>query len=228
MNPSPPYDDDFDADETDPGPKTITRIHYDAKHPGRVDIFLDGQKAFSINALEAGRLECGTLMDPSEIKKWIQEDEAQRCWSSTLRLLAVRPQSHGELKRRLQGKKFSGEAIHKALARAKESDFINDERFARGWIDSRLRHRPKGRYLLAQELRQKGIEEAIIHRLLSEDIDETAGALSLIRKKAWRWKGLDKRLFKQKAYTFLAGKGFTFDISSEAVDQFLISQETER
>ncbi len=227
MSPSPPYDDEFDADEMDPGPKTITRVHYNTKNPGRADVFLDGQKAFSINVLDAGRLECGTLMDPSEIKKRIQEDETQRCWSSTLRLLAVRPQSRGELQRRLQGKKFSREAIRQALARAEASDFINDERFAEGWVDSRLRHRPKGRYLLAQELRQKGIDEAIIHRILSKEIDETAGALSLLRKKAWRWKGLDTPLFKRKAYTFLAGKGFTFDISSEAVDQFLISQESE-
>ncbi len=220
-----PWDDAPAPDEQPDRPKKVTHIDYDEKLPGKADIFLNGKKAFSMNAFDAGLLERGSVMAPAEVEKRAFEDEKQRCWAATLRLLGVRSQSRMELKRRLLSKKFSLEATELALTRAENAGFINDETFAKEWIDSRLRNQPKGRYLLKQELKQKGINEAIIDRLLEEELDETTAALTLLRKKAWKWKGLDPRIFKQKAYTFLAGKGFPFDITSEAVERFLEEKE---
>ena len=221
MTDSYPWDDTLEPDERPARPKKITLIDYDEKHPGKADIFLNGKKAFSMNAFDAGLLERGSVMDPAEVEKRALEDEKQRCWAATLRLLGVRSQSRLELKRRLLGKKFSATATEQALSRAEKAGFINDETFAKEWIESRQRNQPKGRYLLRQELKQKGIDEAIIDRLLEEVLDETPSALTLLRKRAWKWKGLDDYTFKQKAYTYLAGKGFAFDITSEAVDRFI-------
>lgn len=224
MNDTPPWDNPDGPDEPPAPPKKITGIDYDPKRPGKADIFLDGKKAFSMNAFDAALLERGTVMDPKEVEKRAEEDEKQRCWASALRLLGVRSRSRMELRRRLLDKKFSKAAAELALARAEKAGFINDEAFAREWIDARQRNRPKGRYLLKQELKMKGIEEALIDRLLDEGLDETAAALALLRKKAWKWKKLAGPAFKQKAYTFLAGKGFTFDITREAVTAFLEEQ----
>lgn len=210
-----------DGDERPRRPHTITHIDYDAKRPGKADIFLNGKRAFSMNAFDAGILERGSVMDPSEVEKRAAEDEKQRCWASTLRLLGVRARSRLELSRLLLGKNFSPNATKEALSRAETAGFINDEAFAKEWIDARLRNQPKGRYLLKQELLQKGIDEPLIDRLLDDGMDEPAAALTLLRKKAWKWKGLDDWAFKQKAYTFLSGKGFTFDITQEAVERFL-------
>ena len=214
-----------DGDESEAAPKKITHINFHEKRPGKADIFLDGKKAFSMNAFDAALLERGSAMDPAEVKKRAMEDEKQRCWVSTLRLLAVRPQSRMELKRRLLKKDFSTEATAQALNRAEEAGYINDETFAKDWIASRMRNQPKGRYMLRQELKQKGIDEAIIETLLMEEIDEVGAALTLIRKKAWKWENLEPRIVKQKAFAFLAGKGFSFDVSSEAMDRFLCDAE---
>ncbi|WP_300672456.1 regulatory protein RecX [Desulfoluna sp.] len=228
MNDGSPWDERPDSEDPTAPPKKITRIRYDEKRPGNAEIFLNGKKAFSINAFDAALLEQGSVMDPAEVNKRALEDEKQRCWASVLRLLGVRSRSRMELKRRLLDKKFSEEATESALTRAEKADFINDETFAREWIDARLRNQPKGRYLLKQELRLKGVEEDLIDRLLEEGIDETAAALTLLRKKAWKWKGLDDPVFRQKAYAFLAGKGFTFDITQEAVLGFIEEREAEQ
>lgn len=220
-----PWDDTPEPDEQPARPKKVTLIDYDEKRPGKADIFLNGKKAFSMNAFDAGLLERGSIMDPAEVEKRAIEDEKQRCWTATLRLLGVRSQSRQELRRRLLGKKFSVAATEYALTRAEKAGFINDDAFAKEWIESRQRNQPKGRYLLRQELKQKGIAEAIIDRLLEEVLDETASALTLLRKRAWKWKGLDEYTFKQKAYTYLAGKGFAFDITSDAVETFLGEDE---
>ena len=214
-----------DEDEPDAAPKKITHIDYHEKRPGKADIFLDGKKAFSMNAFDAALLERGSIMDPAEVKKRAMADEKQRCWASALRLLGVRPQSRMELKRRLLQKNFSTEATAQALTRAEETGYINDATFAKDWIASRMRNQPKGRYMLRQELKQKGIDEAIIEALLMEEIDEVGAALTLIRKKAWKWEKLEPRIVKQKAFAFLAGKGFSFDVSAEAMDRFLSDSE---
>ncbi|VFQ42543.1 regulatory protein RecX [Desulfoluna butyratoxydans] len=222
-----PWDDENAPEASPKRPQKITDIDYSEKRPGKADIFLNGKKAFSMNAFDAALLERGSVMDPAEVEKRAFEDEKQRCWASTLRLLGVRSRSRAELMRRLREKKFSKKAAELSLDRAEKAGFINDEAFAREWIDSRLRNQPKGRYLLKQELRLKGVDEALVDRLLEEGLDETAAALTLLRKKAWKWKKAEPPVFKQKAYTFLAGKGFTFDITREAVDRFLREKEEE-
>ncbi|VVS90620.1 regulatory protein RecX [Desulfoluna spongiiphila] len=227
MTASSPWDDASDTDQPTERPCKITNIDYNEKRPGKADIFLNGKKAFSMNAFDAALLERGSVMDPAEVEKRAFEDEKQRCWASTLRLLGVRSRSRAELMRRLRDKKFSRKAIELSLDRAEKAGFINDEAFAKEWIDSRLRNQPKGRYLLKQELRLKGIDDALIDRLLEEGVDETSAALTLLRKKAWKWKKMETPVFKQKAYTFLAGKGFAFDITREAVDLFLQEREDE-
>jgi len=227
MTDNSPWDKHPGPDEPPAQPKKITNIDYDEKRPGKADIFLNGKKTFSMNAFDAALLERGSVMDPAEVEKRALEDEKQRCWASALRLLGVRSRSRMELKRRLLDKKFSEEAAELSLIRAEKAGIINDEAFAKEWIDSRMRNHPKGRYLLKQELKLKGIDETLIDRLLEEGLDETAAALTLLHKKAWKWKGLNDPVFKQKAYTFLAGKGFTFDIAKEAVMVFIEEREAE-
>ena len=208
--------------------KKVTFIEYDEKRPGLAHIHINGKKAFSMPAFDAGLLECGQEIPADEIAKRSLEDEKQRCWATALRLLAVRSQSRAELKKKLMAKAFGKVAVEMALSRAQGAGYIDDEAFARQWIESRMRSKPKGRYLLKQELKGKGVDEPIIEKLLSEELfDETQMARLLIEKRAWKWKKLDDFRFKQKACAYLAGKGFTYDIASEAVEAFLSLVETD-
>ena len=213
------------SDSPTPKKKKITFIEYDEKRPGMAHIHINGKKAFSMPAFDAGLLNTGSEMPAEEIEKRSLEDEKQRCWATTLRLLAVRSQSRAELRKKLKAKGFCTEAVNLSLSRAEEASYIDDEAFARHWIESRMRSQPKGRYLLRQELKMKGIDDALIERLLSEDLDETKAALTLLQKRAWKWKKLDDYAFKQKACSYLAGKGFSWEISSDAVESFLASPE---
>src|SRR5205823_2746259 len=96
---------------------------------------------------------------------------------------------------------------------------INDQEFAKAWIDARRKSKQKGNIALKSELIKKGIDPQIINQLLNEEsIDEKELAKEALSKKLKSWKNLTPLQFKQKAYSFLGRKGFNYQTSSEAIN----------
>ena len=54
----------------------------------------------------------------------------------------------------------------------KENKFLGDDKFARDWVENRTAFQPRGKRLLAMELRQKGVAEEAIQQALDETEDE--------------------------------------------------------
>ncbi|MCX5701786.1 MAG: regulatory protein RecX, partial [Candidatus Omnitrophica bacterium] len=76
-------------------------------------------------------------------------------------LLKFRTRSEHELWGRLKKKKFSPEIIKITLSFLKDKNFIDDNYFAKTWIDSRLK-KPFGIRKIREELKLKGIDKEII------------------------------------------------------------------
>jgi regulatory protein len=89
-----------------------------------------------------------------------------------------------------------------------QAKLIDDLKFASWLVESRSRSRPRGKRLLLQELKAKGIPPAEI----SLDIDEKSLATQALQKKIRLWQNLPLREFKAKAYRFLASRGFSWDV----------------
>ena len=100
------------------------------------------------------------------------------------------------------------QAIEQAINRLDSYGYINDAEFARIWIENRLRHRPRGRFGLSCELKQKGINEAVIEAALS-GYDEHQAAWAAIRPKLGRWENLTEMERRRKIYSFLKQRGFS-------------------
>ena len=141
------------------------------------------------------------------------------------RYLTIRNRSEKEIRDYLTKKNAAEEVIEKIITSLKEKKFLNDEVFARAWILNRARLKPKGEMLLKMELRQKGIAEDIIAKVLSEvqeEIpDELAQAKSLIIKKMERLKGATKEEMYSKVGGFLSRRGFRWEIVKKAIDDSL-------
>jgi len=101
-------------------------------------------------------------------------------------------------------------------------EYINDELFATNWSQSRLKNKPMGRYRLNQELKIKGIDQEIIHKILDKtynDIDELTLARNLIEKKIASAKLKKFSLDPKKIYNFLLRRGFSREISKKIYDE---------
>ncbi len=107
-----------------------------------------------------------------------------RAVTAAMRALDQRMQSGKELRTRLQRKGFEPITIDAALQRLSDHGYLNDERFAELWIENRLAHRPRGKRMLEQELRQKGIDREIVQETVAGmEIDDRAAALALANKR---------------------------------------------
>lgn len=145
------------------------------------------------------------------------DKELQEIKDQIFNLLSYRERSSYELKERLLQKGYREEKIDAAIEYLQDAGYLNDRDFACKWIKYRLKHRPRGRYLLIKELAAKGIGEEIIERTLKDLLDpekELEMGLSLARK----WLNLnsrDKDTNKLKRYLY--NKGFSPDIIGEII-----------
>jgi len=139
--------------------------------------------------------------------------------------LSIRNRSEKEMRDYLTKKKASQETIEKILSVLLEKKFLNDESFARSWILNRARLKPKGKRLLQMELKQKGIAQEVIERVLQEvqeEIpDELTQAKDLIVKRMEKMVGKSREEIYSKVGGFLARRGFSWDVVKKAIDDSL-------
>ncbi len=140
--------------------------------------------------------------------------------------LSIRARSEKEMRDYLIKKKASEEMIARIMASLFKHKFLNDESFARSWVASRARSRPKGKQVLKMELSQKGISREIIDQVLSEANeelpDELTQAKSIIEKRVEKLRDKPKHEIYQKVGAFLARRGFSWEITKKAIDFYLI------
>ena len=198
--------------------KTITALSVQKRNKERVSVFLDGEYAFSLSLNAALALKRGQVLSPADIERLQGEDDVLRAYNHALRLLGYRPRSRLEIERYLRQKGYEAEAIDAAMARLVTNRYVDDEAFARSWLNHRERLRPRGARGLSHELRQKGVERDIIEAVLT-DLDEETSAWAAIEGKLHRWRGLDQADFRKKAMGFLSRRGFDYDTVRKTCDK---------
>lgn len=130
--------------------------------------------------------------------------------------LAVRPRSVGETRKRLQYLGYPQALVEQVVERFAEIGYLDDEAFARTWVESRDRARPRGESALRRELAQKGVAREIVDAVLAEredaagdgDSDRAAADALLERKRHSLEREPDPFKRRQKAYALLARSGF--------------------
>ena len=105
------------------------------------------------------------------------------------------------------------------LDRFEEVGLVDDEAFARSWVDSRQRTRGLARRALAQELRRKGVDDETAREVLAE-VDPAAeeqGARELVRKKLRGLRGVDDTVAARRLAGMLARKGYSAGLAFAVV-----------
>lgn len=135
-----------------------------------------------------------------------------------LRLLSVRMRSRWELRARLSSRRIPPGAVESALNDLERVGLVNDGEFARLFLESRLRRRPRSYRILKQELRSKGVAPETIDEAIedvSREIPEEDLARRVLAPKLRRLKELDPEKARERAARFLAGRGFTRSLVEE-------------
>jgi regulatory protein len=145
-------------------------------------------------------------------------DDPEVVLNAAARFLEARPRSVAEVRRRLTGAGYRTDLVDGAIDRLLELGMLDDQAFAEAWVASRDRVRPRGERALQQELRQKGIDRAVVDQLLETrrsdedgmptEPDRIAAQHLIARNARALARVADPRLRRQRAYALLARNGF--------------------
>ena len=192
----------------------ITAIKVQRKNKERVNIYLDGEFAFGLTRIVAGWLQVGQLLDEKKIEQLKADDEREMAYIRALNYLSYRPRSIKEIELNLKKYNVPETIIPEVIKRLKSNNFVNDQEFAKLWIENRNTFRPRGKRALQVELRQKGINNEDIQPMLDELVDEESLAYQAGLKKARILANLEWQDFRRKLGAFLARRGFPYSVIS--------------
>lgn len=172
-------------------------------------------------------LNVGDTVAAASVLAWQRDDDERLALEAGLNFISYRPRSTKEVADHLRKKSFEKSACDHAIRRLKELGYLDDAAFARFWVESRTAHRPKGKRALSWELRQKGIADATIEDVLARFAgDETALARAVAQKRAATLAAADYPVFRGKLGTYLARRGFSYEVVEQVVDDLWAERKT--
>jgi regulatory protein len=194
----------------------VTALRVQKHHPNRVNVYLDNEFSFGLSRITAAWLQVGQELSPSKIARLQADDEREVAYVQALHFLDFRPRSRSEVRHNLEKHGFPAEVINDVFKRLERSGLVNDERFAQDWVDNRSEFRPRSRRALAYELHQRGLDDIAIRKAL-EGLNEEAMAYQAAVKQARHYEGLQLRDFNNKLGSYLARRGFSYEIIKQVV-----------
>ncbi len=105
---------------------------------------------------------------PSAVRRRGAVDDPAVVLEAAARFLEARPRSVAEVRRRLTTAGYRADLVEGAVERLLELGILDDEAFARMWVESRDRARPRGERAIRQELGLKGVDRSTVDLVLAE------------------------------------------------------------
>ncbi len=204
----------------------VTAIRAGKGQRKRVNVFLDGRFAFSLEAEAAAKenLWVGQELSEGEIEALARSDGFHRCLNAAARYLSYRPRSEAELRERLLRRGYDSGSVEAAIAKLREQGLVDDVVFAQFWRDSRQSFNPRSRWLTGRELRQKGVAEDIINQVTSA-VDDDESAYQAAVEKRHRLSQTDYQSFRHRLGTYLKRRGFSYGIINRTVSRIWQQEE---
>ncbi len=199
----------------------ITSISAQVKNSDRVNVNVDGKYRFSLDVFQVGELgiRVGKEYAEQELVELETESQFGKLYIRALEYTMLRPHSSREIKDYLYRKTrptiskigekregYSPALAQRVFERLTQKRYIDDEKFARFWVENRNRTKGSSLRKITAELRAKGVASDVIEQAMSgcdrTDGDELA---KIIAKKRARYHD------NQKLMAYLARQGFSYD-----------------
>ena len=204
----------------------ITALTSQQNDPNRVNVMVDGKFRFSLDVYQVADLgiKTGKEYTEKELDELETESQFGKLYARALEYCLMWPHSAREVRDYLYKKTLSqkykskrtGELLERSgvsqavadrvFERLIEKGHVDDEKFARYWVENRSLTKGTSRRKLQAELQAKGIDRAVIEQYLSvsERSDEHELQKIIVRKRS-------RYPDEQKLMQYLARQGFSYD-----------------
>ena len=204
----------------------ITALTVQQRDPNRVNVMVDGKYRFSldISQITELKIKVGNEYDEAELAGLESESQFGKLYARALEYSLMRPHSSQEVRDYLYRKTLSKKIRNRRTGELKdrpgvskeittrvhdrlvERGYIDDEKFARFWIENRNLRKGASRRKLQAELASKGVDRTIVEKLLADTPRNDADELQkIIAKKRAKYPD------EQKLIQYLARQGFSYD-----------------
>jgi regulatory protein len=198
------------------------------RRDGRIRLAVDGRELGTLPAsfvLQRG-LRKGESLDEAELEALLREGAGALAMEAALHCLAHRPRSRVELERHLRRKSHPPDAILYAINRCQELGYLDDEAFARAFVRDRIRLRPRGRYRLRSELRERGLAPDIADAAIEAAFQETGVSerellRSIAEARAFRLRQAEPASARRRLSSWLLRRGFARSDVRRVVEDLL-------
>lgn len=144
-----------------------------------------------------------------------QSEKFEQLYTKVLKYLSYRQRSEKEIRDYLLRKKADEKMSEVIIKLLHDQAFLNDELFAKMWIESRARFNPKSKRIITLELKQKGITQEIVEKVMTEFGNEENSddvlARKIVEQKISRYTDLPKEKQYEKLAGQLGRRGFSWD-----------------
>lgn len=210
----------------------ITDISLQVRNPDRVNVSVDGKYRFSLDIMQVTELGIKIGNDYSEKELAELEDESQfgKLYARALEYTMMRPHSAKEVRdylwrktrttrvrvrdtNELREKPGVSQLIaDRVYDRLVEKGHLNDDNFARYWVENRQATKGISARKLVAELRAKGVDQTVIDQAMQNSPREEKSEIQKILAKK-RHKYDDE----QKLIAYLMRQGFSYDTVRDAL-----------
>ncbi len=158
------------------------------------------------------KLHSGLELTRQQVDDYKKLSLDDKLYNRALRYVAMRQRTAWEVQFYLERKGADTPLLQLILNKLSIIGLIDDEKFARAYINDRQLLRPTSRRKIIMELKKKRVPEEIIQRVLAEKADESEGnpeqaaLLDVISRKRRQTKYQDD----QKLMQYLARQGFGY------------------
>ncbi len=186
-----------------------------------VELYLDGQWFLSMPARDYLKytVYARDEMSQIELEELGRKVLYERARERALRYVALSEKSCLQVLDKLKSWGYDEGVSVKALAYLKEAGYVDDARFARKFVEEKLRNKASSIKLLRYELEKRGIKGELAEEVLLPQTDrEEERAMAAGQKKFSVLKGepLEK---KQKLVAFLQRQGFSYSMARRVSEE---------
>ena len=204
----------------------ITELRQGVKNPNRVNVFVDGKYALSLDVAQVVDMgvKVGETVTADELAEMKKASEYGKLYQRTLEWALTRPHSIRETRDYLVRKlkmsssgaservreKYSefSEAI---IQRLIERGYLDDRRFAEWYVENRFVKKGVSQRRLKMELIKKGIARDIIDDVIGGRDDKEELRKMIDKKRA--------KYTEEKLIAYLVRQGFSYDLVRKLVDE---------
>ncbi len=187
----------------------ITAIKAQVKNADRVSVYVDDNYSFSLtyNQVLEQRIHSGLELSEPRLAQLKKTSDLGKAYERGLMFATLRPRSIKEMYDYARRKKWDPNDAKIIIDKLIAKSYLNDQQFAKLWVENRKLTKSISARRLRLELQQKGIPNDIINEAMVAYEDQSPLRELVAKKRRLTRFANDE----QKLMQYLARQGFGFD-----------------